>query len=102
MFRRCYDSAMSPIQIVARIAAWALPVVLIIVGINFITTVTGFTWTADGNGTYSSGQPYDLVGPGTGLLCVGLLVLAALFIIEAYRPRPAGSEASGSASTPDA
>ena len=88
---------MSPIQIIARLAAWALPVVLIITGISFINTVTGLTWTDDGDGTYTSGQPYDLVGPGTALLSVGLLVLAALLIIEAYRPR-----VSGSASTPDA
>ena len=96
MFRRCYAAAMSPIQIIARLAAWALPVVLIITGISFITTVTGVKWTDDGNGG-QSGEPYDIVGVGTGLLCVGLLALAALLIIEAYRPR-----VSGSASTPDA
>ena len=96
MFRRCYAAAMSPIQIIARIAAWALSVVLIITGINFITTVTGVKWTPNGDGS-QSGESYDLVAPGTGLLCVGLLVLAALLIIEAYRPR-----VSGSASTPDA
>lgn len=87
---------MSPIQIVARIAVWALPVVLIITGINFITTVTGVKWTPNGEGA-PSGEPYDIVGVGTALLSVGLLVLAALLIIEAYRPR-----VSGSASTPDA
>ena len=96
MFRRCYAAAMSPIQIVARMAAWALSVVLIITGINFITTVTGVKWTPNGDGS-QSGESYDIVGVGTALLSVGLLVLAALLIIEAYRPR-----VSGSASTPDA
>lgn len=97
MFRRCYDLAMPPIQIVARFLAWALPVVLIIVGISFINAVSGLTWTYDGDGTYTSGQSYDLVGPGTGLLCVGLAVLAALLIIEAYRPRVSGSTTIDSA-----
>ena len=87
---------MSPIQVIARLAVWALALVLIITGIGFITTVTGVKWTDDGNGG-QSGEPYDIVGVGTALLSVGLLVLAALLIIEAYRPR-----VSGSASTPDA
>ena len=87
---------MSPIQIVARIAVWALPVVLIITGINFITTVTGVKWTPNGDGS-PSGESYDIVGVGTGLLCVGILILAALLVVEAYRPR-----VNGSASTPDA
>jgi len=87
---------MSPIQVIARLAVWALALVLIITGIGFITTVTGVKWTPDGEGG-SYGEPYDIVGVGTALLSVGLLVLAALLIIEAYRPR-----VSGSASTPDA
>jgi formate hydrogenlyase subunit 3/multisubunit Na+/H+ antiporter MnhD subunit len=87
---------MTPRQLVATIAVWALALVLIITGISFITTVTGVKWTDNGDGS-SNGEPYDIVGVGTGLLCVGFLVLATLLILEAYRPR-----VSGSASTPDA
>jgi hypothetical protein len=88
--------SLSPRQILARIGAWGLSLTLIITGIAFITTVTAYRWTPAGDGSFD-GQPYDIVGVGTGLLCVGLLVLAALLIIEGYRPR-----SSGSGSTPDA
>lgn len=86
----------SPVAPLARIGAFALSVITIITGIAFITTVTAVKWTPNGDGS-ETGEPYDIVGVGTGLLCVGLLVLAALLIIEGYRARP-----SGSASTPDA
>ena len=87
---------MSPSQLLFRIGAWALALISIVTGIGFITTVTAVKWTPTGDGS-ETGEPYDIVGVGTALLSVGLLVLAALLIIEAYRPR-----VSGSASTPDA
>ena len=83
-------------QVLARVGAWALAIVTIITGISFINAVEGVKWSSNGDGT-QTGQSYDIVGVGTGLLCVGLLILAALLIVEAYGPK-----VTERSSTPDA
>ena len=83
-------------QVLARVGAWVLAIVTIITGISFINAVEGVKWSPNGDGT-QTGQSYDIVGVGTGLLCVGLLILAALLIVEAYGPK-----VTERSSTPDA
>ena len=83
-------------QVLARVGAWVLAIVTIITGISFINAVEGVKWSPNGDGT-QTGQPYDIVGVGTCLLCVGLLILAALLIVEAYGPK-----VTERSSTPDA
>lgn len=94
---------LSPVAIAARVGAWLLALITTFTGIGFITTVTAVKWTSNGDGS-DTGEPYDIVGVGTGLLCVGLLVLAALLLLEGYGPkRSIGSGAAiDSGSTPDA
>jgi hypothetical protein len=89
----------------ARAIVWVLAVATVIVGIGLVSSVRVTVWTSEGEGVYS-GTDVDVSGVGTGLLCVGLLMLAAGLFLEAYGPdRHATAEQSGvsdSASTPAA
>ena len=88
---------LSPTAIAARVGAWLIAVVTTIVGISLASAGTVIRWTSNGDGT-ETGETIDVSGIGTGLLCVGLLVLAALLLLEGYGPK----RVIGSDSTPDA
>lgn len=87
---------LAPAVIAARLGLWALTLITIITGISLVAARSVEIVTDYSDGA-SDVEIVDVMPVGIGLLCTGILVLAAILIAEGY-----GRRATGSGSTPDA
>ncbi|MGX1583912.1 hypothetical protein ACWH95_05065 [Microbacterium sp. NPDC055502] len=69
----------------ARLVVWVLAIASVWTGIALTVSRTVTVWEpVDGSaGTYAA-HPVDVTGVGLALLVVGLVILAALLILEGY------------------